>query len=47
MEDINPTIKNLLKVIVQQEKEIAELKAKVKRIKDYIEVYEEFLKGRN
>lgn len=42
----NPTVKELLKVIVMQEKEIEELKSRIKRIKEYIEVYEEFLKER-
>ena len=44
--ETNATVKELLKVIVMQEKEIEELKSRIKRIKEYIEVYEEFLKER-
>ena len=40
----NPTIKELIKVIVMQEKEIRELKSRIDRIKQYIEVYEECLR---
>ena len=38
------TIRELIKVIVMQEKEIDELKSRLDRIKQYIEVYEECLR---
>ena len=37
-------IKELINVIVMQEKEINELKSRLDRIKQYIEVYEEYLR---
>lgn len=39
------TVKELIKVIVMQEKEIKELESRIDRIKKYIEVYEELLQG--
>lgn len=38
------TIKELIKVIAMQEKEIEELKSRLNRVKQYIEVYEECLR---
>ena len=38
-------IEELVEVILMQEKEINELKRKVNRIKQYLEVYEEYLEG--
>ena len=38
------TIRELIKVIVMQEKEIDELKSRLDRVKQYIEVYEECLR---
>lgn len=40
------TIKELLNVIAMQQEEIQELEAQIDRIKQYIEVYEDYLKGR-
>lgn len=38
-------IDELIKIILRQDKEIDKLKTKVKHIKQYIEVYEEYIKG--
>ena len=38
-------IEELVEVILMQEKEIKKLKATVNRVKQYIEVYEEYLEG--
>ena len=38
-------IEELVEVILMQEKEINKLKRKVKRVKQYLEVYEEYLEG--
>lgn len=42
VEDI---IEELVEVILMQEKEINKLRKKIERIKQYIEVYEEYIKG--
>lgn len=39
------TISELVELILMQEKEINKLKTKVKQIKQYIEVYEDYIKG--
>lgn len=39
------TIAELVSIILMQEKEIKTLKRKLKQIKQYIEVYEEYIKG--
>lgn len=38
-------IEELVEVILMQEKEINKLKIKINRIKQYLEVYEEYLEG--
>lgn len=38
-------ITELVELILMQEKEIKKLKNKVKQIKQYIEVYEDYIKG--
>lgn len=38
-------ITELVETILMQEKEIKELKQKVNQIKQYIEVYEDYIKG--
>lgn len=38
-------IEELVEVILMQEREIKKLKNKVNRIKQYLEVYEEYLEG--
>jgi hypothetical protein len=38
-------IEELVEVILMQEKELNALKEKVNRINQYIEVYEEYIKG--
>lgn len=38
-------ITELVEMILMQEKEIKKLKAKVRQIKQYIEVYEDYIKG--
>ena len=38
-------IEELVEVILMQEKEINELKSKINRVNQYIEVYEEYIKG--
>lgn len=38
-------ITELVEIILMQEKELQELKNKIKRINQYIEVYEEYIKG--
>ena len=40
------TIKELLNVIAMQQEEIHKLEDKIDRIEQYIEVYEDYLKGR-
>lgn len=40
-------IEELVEVILIQEKELKKLKAKINRIKQYLEVYEEYIEGRN
>lgn len=39
-------IEELVDVILMQEKEINELRRKIEQIKQYIEVYEDYIKGR-
>lgn len=39
-------IEELVEVILMQEKEIKKLNNKINRIKQYLEVYEEYLEGR-
>lgn len=38
-------ITELVETILMQEREIKKLKAKVRQIKQYIEVYEDYIKG--
>lgn len=38
-------ITELVELILMQEKEIKKLRTKVKQIKQYIEVYEDYIKG--
>lgn len=38
-------IEELVEVILMQEREIKKLKNKINRIKQYLEVYEEYLEG--
>ena len=38
-------ITELVEVILMQEKELVKLKEKVKQVKQYIEVYEDYIKG--
>lgn len=38
-------ITELVSVVIQQEKEIYKLKEKVRQIKQYIEVYEDYIQG--
>lgn len=40
-------IEELVEVILIQEKELKKLNAKINRIKQYLEVYEEYIEGRN
>lgn len=39
------TIEELVSLILMQDKEIKKLKRKIVQIKQYIEVYEEYIKG--
>ena len=39
-------IEELVSVILMQEKEIKALKRKINRIKQYLEVYEEYIEGK-
>lgn len=43
--ELEDVIEELVSIILMQEKEINELKDKVNRINQYIEVYEELIKG--
>ena len=38
-------IEELVDVILMQEREIERLKAKINRIRQYIDIYEEYIKG--
>lgn len=38
-------ITELVELVLMQEKEIEKLKKKISRIKQYLEVYEEYIKG--
>lgn len=38
-------ISKLVSTVLMQEKEIYELKRKIEQVKQYIEVYEEYIKG--
>lgn len=38
-------ISELVELILMQEKEIKKLKEKVRQVKQYIEVYEDYIKG--
>ena len=40
-------IEELVEVILMQEEEIKKLNKKINRIKQYLEVYEEYLEGRD
>lgn len=42
---IEDIVTELVEVILMQEKELQELKDKINRIRQYIEVYEEVIKG--
>lgn len=42
---VEEIIEELVSVILMQEKEIAKLKRKINRIKQYIEVYEDYIEG--
>ena len=39
------TIEELVSVILMQDREIKRLKKKVRQIKQYVEVYEEYIQG--
>lgn len=39
------TITELVELVLLQEKEIRKLKEKVRQVKQYIEVYEDYIKG--
>ena len=39
------TITELTELVLMQEKEIKKLKTKIEQIKQYIEIYEEYIKG--
>jgi peptidoglycan hydrolase CwlO-like protein len=39
------TIEELVSLILMQEKEITRLKRKIRQVKQYIEVYEEYIRG--
>ena len=43
--ELEDVIEELVSIILMQEKEINELKDKINRINQYIEVYEELIKG--
>lgn len=38
-------ITELVELVLMQEKELAKLKRKIRQVKQYIEVYEEYIKG--
>ena len=40
-------ITELVELVLMQEKEIKKLKAKVHQVKQYIEVYEEYIEGKD
>lgn len=40
-------IEELVALILMQDKEIKKLKRKINRIKQYLEVYEEYIEGRD
>ena len=40
-------ITELVEMVLMQEKEINKLREKVRQIKQYIEVYEDYIKGEN
>ena len=42
---VEEVIEELVSVILMQEEEIKKLKRKIERINQYIEVYEEYIKG--
>lgn len=42
---LEEVIEELVEVILMQEKEINDLKTKLQRINQYIETYEEYIKG--
>lgn len=39
------TIEELVSLILMQEKEIKKLKKKIRQVKQYIEVYEDYIRG--
>jgi uncharacterized coiled-coil protein SlyX len=39
------TIEELVSIIIMQEREITKLKKKLRQVKQYIEVYEEYIQG--
>lgn len=41
------TIEELLALVIMQEREITSLKKKLRQVKQYIEVYEEYIQGEN
>lgn len=43
--EIEDIIQELVEIIIMQERELNELKKKIERINQYIEVYEELIKG--
>lgn len=45
MTEKDNAIEELVSLILMQDKEIKKLKAKLTRIKQYLEVYEEYIKG--
>ncbi len=39
------TVEELVSIILMQEREITKLKKKLRQVKQYIEVYEEYIQG--
>ena len=42
---MNETIQELVSLIIMQDEEIKKLEATIERIKQYIEVYEDYIEG--
>ena len=42
---VEEIIEELVEVILMQEKEIKKLRAKITRVKQYLEVYEDYIEG--
>lgn len=43
--DLENIIEELVSVILMQEEEITKLKKQINRVKQYLEVYEDYIKG--